>query len=82
MKAPKGLFVLTPDLVGVYFLEGSVDVEQGQVISLAGGELLSCGKTLLSAYKGVVEHRVHRQQRNDGQHLLGTLDVWRQQDGL
>ena len=70
------------DLIARDFLEGSVDVEQGHVVSLTGGELPACGEHLVAARRRVVQHRVHREQRHDAQHLLRAGEVWGQQDGL
>lgn len=57
-------------LVPADFLERPVDVEQGQVVSFAGGELLAHGQHLVPPCGRVVQHGVHRQQRHDAQDLL------------
>lgn len=71
-----------PHLVAADFLKSSVDVEQRHVVSLTGGELLAHSQHLFPPCGGVVEHAVHRQQRNDAQHLLGAGELRRKQDGL
>ena len=76
------IWALAADLIAGDFLEGSVDVEQGHVVSLAGGELPARGEHLVAAGRRVVQHRVRREQRHDGQHLLRAREVWGQQDGL
>ena len=52
------------------------------MVSLAGGELPARGEHLVTAGRRVVQHRVHREQGNDAQHLLRAGEVWGQQDGL
>lgn len=69
-------------LVPTDFLEGPVDAEEGHMVSLAGDEFLAHGEHLVSAGRGVAEHGVHRQQRDDGQNLLCAGKLWGDQDGL
>lgn len=69
-------------LISADFLERSVNVEEGHVVSFAGDELLACCQHLLSPGWGVVENSIHWQQRNDAQYLLRTGELWRQKDRL
>lgn len=69
-------------LISTDFLEGPVDVQQGHMVSFTGDEFFAHSKHLVSACRRVVEHGVHGEQRDNGQNLFGTGEVWRDQDGL
>jgi hypothetical protein len=52
------------------------------VISLARYELLPDPLNFIPLGRRVVENTIHRQQRDDGQNLLCTVEFGGQEDGL
>ena len=62
--------------------EGPVDVEQGDVVTLTGHELLPRALHLVPPGGRAVEDTVHGQQGDDGQHLLRAVECGGQEDGL
>lgn len=69
-------------LISTQVFEGPVDIEQGDVIALAGYKLLPDSLHFIPPGGRVVEDAVHGQQGDNGQNLLRTVEFGGQEDGL